>query len=61
VAEHFHERVLDGFVSFGGVPEILESDAKCPALVCNDKPFEALSSFIKVAALDELPNVDGQT
>jgi hypothetical protein len=61
VAEHLDEGVLDGFVGLGGITEILESDAKCAALMCNDESFETLASLFHFAAFHELANFDGQT
>ena len=61
VAEHLDERVLDGFVGFGGVAEVLERDAQRAALMGHDEAFETFPSLIHCAAFDEFANVDRQT
>jgi len=61
VAEDLDEGVLHGFVGFGGITEILESNAKCAALMCNDEPFETLASLVHFAAFHVLADFDRQT
>ncbi|HUK33359.1 MAG TPA: hypothetical protein VLV86_05590 [Vicinamibacterales bacterium] len=60
MAEHFHERVLDGFVCLGCIAKVLEGDAQRAALMCNDEPFKTPARVVQIAVFDQFPNLDSK-
>jgi hypothetical protein len=60
VPEDLDEGVLDGFVRFGGVPQVLISDPYGTALVGRDETFEPLAGRVEIAGFDERADFDGQ-
>jgi hypothetical protein len=61
VGEHLDERILDRFVGFPGIAEILIGDAGCPALVQCDQFAESFTCFVGISPLDERPDLDGDS
>src|SRR4051812_44969477 len=60
VTEHLDERVLDRFVRFGGIPQVLIRDSRGTALMGGDEPAEALARLVQRASVHETANVDRQ-
>ena len=54
------EGVLDGFVGFGGIAQILIRDSRRAPLMSFDQPGKELSRLVHVAPLDQLPDVNRQ-
>ena len=59
-AKHLDERVLDGFVGFGGVAQILIRDARRAPLMRFDQSCKELSGLLQVVPLHKLADLDGQ-
>ena len=58
--EDLDEGVLDGFICFGSVPQVLISNPYGPALVRDDETLEPLAGCVEIAGFDERPDFDGQ-
>src|ERR1700747_443684 len=59
--EHLDEGVLDGFVGFSRIPEILICDADRAPLVTSDELAETLAALVQRAALDEAADFDRES
>ena len=60
MGEDLDERVLHGFVGFGGVAQILVGDAKRAALVRSHQPGEPLARLVHAPTLDQSADLDRQ-
>ena len=60
MGKDFDEGVLDGFVGFGGIPQILIGNSRRAPLMSFDQPGKELSRPIHVAAVDQLPDFNRQ-
>ena len=60
VREHLDERVLDGLVGIGAVPQVLIGNAQSATLMQRDQRAESLPGLVELSALDERPNIDGE-
>jgi hypothetical protein len=60
VPEDFDEGVLNSFVSFEGVSQVLIGDTRGAALVEGDQVGKARAGVVHLAVLDKLANLDRQ-
>jgi hypothetical protein len=60
VGEHLDERILDGFVGFRGIAQVLVRDPQGPPLMSGDKAAKPFARFFGLASRDELPDLDRQ-
>jgi hypothetical protein len=60
MTEDLDERVLNGFVGFGGIAQILKRDSQSAALMGCDEAFEPLPGRLEVALFDKTPDLDGE-
>jgi hypothetical protein len=60
VAEHLHESVLDRFVGFCSIAQILKRNSQRAPLVGRDETSEPLARLIHFAALDQFSDFNGK-
>jgi hypothetical protein len=60
VREHFDERVLHGFVGFGGVAQILKRDSRRSPLVQRDQLAKPFARTIHFIVFNQAPDLDGK-
>ena len=61
MAEDLDERILDGFVSFRGVSEILIRDSQRPALMDDDELAKPLARPFGLVALQQFADFNRET
>src|SRR5437899_1203538 len=60
VAEHLHESVLDRFVGFCRIAQILKRNSQRTPLVGRDETFKLPARLIHFAALDQFPDFNSE-